>query len=160
MSDEYPMRFGGEIETMEHLPLRFPSKTERRKVKVYSHSYIGLAIDAIHWYADISEEDNCYVDDENETMLSPWGVWEHDHLIGRRDLTPFLSKIAAEQYVCEVLKEHYSPDTHYVYVDHDDKGTIYEELGFLVDTMYLDEGESMRQAVRRGLAARYKMGDI
>ena len=160
MEKGYGAYFGGEIETMEHLPLLFPSDTLRRKVRIYIHSYIGMSFGAVHWYADLTEEDNCYVDHEAKKYRAPWGVWEHDHLRGRQHKKSFKSKAEAQEWACEVLKEHYSPDDYYVFVDFDSRGNIYRELGFVVDTMYLSDEEEMAEGVRRGLAARYKMGDI
>lgn len=155
-TENYSFRSGCEDEELNHLPVRFPNDTERRKVRVYIHSYKGLAYGAIHWYADVEEEDNSYIDHEDKSFRQPWGVWEHEHLRGQKIVRSFLTKTAAEEFVCATLEAFFSPETHWVFVDHDDQGKIYEELGYHVDTMYHDETRTVAEMTRVRLAAQYK----
>ena len=155
-TDKYGLCCGGELDTMEHLPLRFPSEMERRKVCVHIYTYSGLSYGATHWHADVEEEDNCFVDHEKEMFLQPWSVREHDHLVGRLWTESCITKIEAEQMVRDILIKHFLPETHYVFVAHDDQGDIYEELGYRVITMYANEARTSTELARQRLAAQYK----
>ena len=154
--DKYGSRYGGNDEDFKHMPLRFPSDVERRRVRVYIHSYIGIGIGAIHWYADVEEDDNGYLDHEAKKFRTTWDASELEHMKGKRFTFSCLTKTEAEQRVIELLKEHFPPEDYYVFVSHNDDGSAYEELGYQVQTMYLNKERTMAEATRTRMAAMYK----
>ena len=157
-TEKYGSRCGGEDAELNHLPLQFPSDIERRKVTVYIHSYKGLSFGAIHWYAEVEEDDNAYVDHEDQSFRRPWGVWELPHLRGYKETCSVATKTEAQAVVLEILAERFTPETHYIYVRHNDpgEGQVYRDLGYEVDLMYPDKLRSQSEFVRQRMACRYR----
>lgn len=111
----YPMKsslMGGLIKEAGKKIIFYYPGPEKRPVTMEVTTWIGYSPGAMHYYGKVKEDDNYAWNRKQNTWFQPWD--KDERFIGRSFESNFDTEEEAYRFCRCVIRENFSPETHYV----------------------------------------------